>query len=205
MAVGANAHSVIVPNFNRVTNFLLDLKPPAFPYPIDEAAAARGQAVWSANCASCHQLGSTLVGQVTPVNSVGTDPHRLDSFTQQLLDGFHAINDPPLVFDAYRKTNGYANVPLDGIWARAPYLHNGSVPTLWDLLQTPDHRPQVFSTGYDVYDPVNVGLVSQGTGAAATGFRYDTTIPGNANTGHTYGTNLSDADKRDLLEYMKKL
>jgi hypothetical protein len=56
-----------------------------------------------------------------------------------------------------------------------------------------------------VYDPANVGFVSQGAGAAATGFRYDTTIPGNANTGHTYGTNLSDADKRDLLEYMKKL
>ena len=205
MAVGATAHSVITPNFNKVTTFLLDLQPPAYPFPVDPALAAQGQAVWQANCASCHAFGSALVGQVTPIQEIATDAHRLDSFTQALLNGFHAINDPPLVFDAYRKTNGYANVPLDGIWARAPYLHNGSVPTLADLLTPPAQRPTVFYTGYDVYDPTNVGFVSTGPQAAASGFRFDTTVAGNSNAGHAYGTTLSDPDKKALIEYMKTL
>ena len=55
-------------------------------------------------------------------------------------------------FSHFRKTFGYANSPLDGVWLRAPYLHNGSVPTLRDLLEPSDQRPKTFYRGYDVYD-----------------------------------------------------
>jgi hypothetical protein len=101
------------------------------------------------------------------------------------------------------QNNGYCSPPLDGLWMRAPYLHNGSVPTLRDLLETPDKRPVIFYRGYDVYDPVNVGFVSSGPQAAGTGWRVDVTIRGNGNQGHVYGTDLSDADKQALIEYLK--
>jgi len=63
-------------------------------------------------------------------------------------------------FSHFRKTGGYANLPLDGIWLRAPYLHNGSVPTLRDLLEPAAKRPALFYRGYDVYDPAKVGFVT---------------------------------------------
>src|SRR5919197_4180132 len=96
--------------------------------------------------------------------------------------------ESPYRFKHFRKTHGYANQPLDGIWARAPYLHNGSVPTLWDLLQSPESRPQQFSRGYDVYDQEKVGFVSDTPEAHRAGSPYDTTLPGNGNAGHVYGT-----------------
>ena len=94
-------------------------------------------------------------------------------------------------------------MPLDGIWLRAPYLHNGSVPTLRDLLKPPEERPKVFYRGYDVYDFDNVGFVSDGPEVERLGFRYDTSKKGNGNQGHEYGTNLSQKEIDDLLEFLK--
>ena len=108
----------------------------------------------------------------------------------------------------YRKTNGYANMPLDGIWLRAPYLHNGSVPTLRDLLEPADLRPEIFYRGNNIYDAQNVGFVSNAASDAEGRpfFKYDTSIPGNDNVGHEgagYGTLLSKDKKDALLEYLK--
>ena len=96
-------------------------------------------------------------------------------------------------------------VPLDGAWIRAPYLHNGSVPSLKDLLEVPTNRPARFWRGYDVYDPVNVGFLSDGPEARRTGTLHDTSQPGNTNVGHDYGTALPAESKRALLEYLKTL
>jgi len=205
MAIGATPHSTRNDSFQRVTNFLLDLQPPRFPLPVDAALAGAGKQVFDAHCARCHAFGSAGVGQVTPIDEVGTDRHRLDSFSQTLVDDFHLIQESPFKFDAYRKTNGYANVPLDGIWARGPYLHHGAVPTLWDLLQPPASRPAVFHRGYNVLDPRRVGFVSSGAEAERLGFRYDTSVPGNGNGGHLYGTTLPEAEKWSLIEYLKTL
>ena len=95
-------------------------------------------------------------------------------------------------------------MPLDGIWLRAPYLHNGSVPDLRSLL-FPEERPATFFRAYDVYDWDRVGFVSRGAGAEREGVRLDTGEPGNANTGHRYGADLPTADKLALLEYLKTL
>jgi len=108
----------------------------------------------------------------------------------------------------YRKTNGYANMPLDGLWLRAPYLHNGSVPTLRDLLKPADRRPPEFYRGNDLYDPRDVGFVSTQArdSAGRSFFRFDTAIPGNGNQGHEgreYGTELPPDAKEALLEYLK--
>ncbi len=96
-------------------------------------------------------------------------------------------------------------MPHDGLWLRAPYLHNGSVPTLTDLLEPPAQRPTRFWRGYDVYDPVKVGFVSTGREAERAGTPYDTSRPGNSNAGHVYGTTLPPESKRALLEYLKTL
>jgi hypothetical protein len=100
---------------------------------------------------------------------------------------------------------GYVAKPLVGLWLLGPYLHNGSVPTLADLLAPAEQRPAVFYRGYDVVDLDRVGFMSTGGDAEAYGFRFDTAIRGNGNGGHLYGTQLSDTDKRALLEYLKKL
>ena len=101
------------------------------------------------------------------------------------------------------QNNGYCSAPLDGLWVRAPYLHNDSVPTLRDLLEPAEKRPQVFYRGYDVYDPVNVGFVSSGPKAESNGWKVDVNVRGNGNQGHNYGTDLSDEDKQALVEYLK--
>ena len=108
-------------------------------------------------------------------------------------------------FKRFHKTNGYANTPLDGVWLRAPYLHNGSVPTLWDLLSPASARPAFYYRGNDMYDWKKMGFES-GNPTAPDGtqyFYYDTREPGNSNSGHAYGANLSDDDKKALIEYLK--
>ena len=205
MAIGATPKTVILASFKRVTDFLLGLKPPFYPFPIQKDSADRGKKIYDQECARCHAFGGADTGQVEPIGNIGTDRHRLDSFTVELVEKFHSINNPPFVFDAYHKTNGYANVPIDGIWARAPYLHNGSVPSLWALLQPESARPAAFYRGYVVYDPRNVGFVSDGPEAQHAGFKLDTSVPGNGNQGHLYGTGLKEAEKWDLIEYLKTL
>jgi len=110
------------------------------------------------------------------------------------------------------KPYGYVSPSLDGIWLRAPYLHNGSVPTLRDLLNPPNERPQSFHRGYDVFDPVKVGFKEPPPRATGPNgeltqpyFLFDTREKGNGNQGHTYGTQLSNEDKEKLLEYLKML
>ena len=136
---------------------------------------------------------------------IGTDRHRLDSYTYALAANQNTLYAGfPWRFSHFRKTNGYANMPLDGLWLRAPYLHNGSVPSLRDLLEPPAKRPKSFYRGYDVFDTDRVGFQSQV--AEENGrkyFLYDTTLAGNANSGHAYGLELSDQDKSALVEYLK--
>jgi hypothetical protein len=100
----------------------------------------------------------------------------------------------------------YESRVLQGIWAAAPYLHNGSVPTLADLLKTAAQRPASFPVG-PAYDPVAVGLA-----ATQTKFNYTLVTTdcasrdsGNSRCGHEFGTSLTDAEKQALLEYLKQL
>ncbi len=112
--------------------------------------------------------------------------------------------DSPYRFSHFRKTNGYANHPLDGIWLRGPFLHNGSVPTLRDLLDPPERGRDASSAATTCSTRSKVGFVSDVPTADGQSFtRYDTTVPGNSNSGHVYGTTLSDDDKRAIVEYMK--
>lgn len=200
-------------NIGRIEDYLLDAKPPAYPYPVDTALANKGASIYKEYCSDCHgtsgkDFSGVAVGKVTAVGDVGTDRSRLDAYTYEL-----AVNQATLYagypwrFAHFRKTYGYANMPLDGLWLRAPYLHNGSVPTLRDLLEPVAKRPKTFYRGSDVYDAQNVGWVSN---VAQQGersyFLFNVQVVGNSNAGHEgkrFGTELPAQDKAALLEYLK--
>jgi mono/diheme cytochrome c family protein len=181
-------------------------QPPKYPFAIDAPKAAQGKTLFAANCASCHASDKT--GTRLPLSAVDTDRGRLDSWNK---DAAIAANRIARGMGIERKglveetLEGYNAVFLDGLWLRAPYLHNGSVPSLRELLEPASARTAVFYRGYDLYDPTHVGFVSQGPEAERVGTRLDTRTRGGSNRGHEFGTALQLAEKDALLEYLKTL
>ena len=193
-------------SLRRITDYLLTVPAPKYPYAVDRALAQTGQAVWATACAECHGPGGKRTGTIIPQTDVGTDRHRIDMWTKAAAAAYNEFGKGrSWDFSNFRSTNGYVAMPLDGLWLTGPFLHNGSVPTLADLLEPVGARPKRFYRGYDVYDPERVGFVTGGAEAEREGSLLDTARPGNSNAGHTYGTELPAAAKRALLEYMKTL
>jgi len=209
--------------------WLRELAPPVYPLPIDAALAGRGEQLFEQNCAQCHATGrDNRMGTVIPVEEVGTDPERTHAWTLEAANG---ANEKVLEFDVERtpmskpEQPGYIALQLDGLWLRAPYLHNGSVPNVRALLEPPQCRPTSFYRGYDVLDAQGLGFVSQrcpvvnqpvAPGCPVVevslqcmpedaGWYFDTTEAGNGNQGHLYGTQLPSDDKAALVEYLKGL
>jgi hypothetical protein len=197
----------------RVRDWIWELPPPAYPYAIDQAKAERGKTLYARYCLDCHGdhqfkdgvVEGSRVGTVESIETIATDRHRLDSYTYEFAANQYTLYpESQYRFTHFRKTQGYANHPLDGIWARAPYLHNGSVPTLRALLDPPAARPQQFYRGYDVFDQEKLGFVydvAEENGSRF--FLFDTSLPGNGNGGHRYAVELPDADKEAIVEYLK--
>lgn len=206
LGLGARPGEPFLKRMKELEAWLSKLAPPPYPYPVNNALAATGKKIYAQYCAECHEPGQARAGKVIPIEEIATDRERLDTWTQAGADAANAkvksmgIDRIPMV-----KTNGYVGEPLDGLWLRAPYLHNGSVPNLHDLLEPPAKRSKVFYRGYDVYDPKNVGFMTQGEAAQREGSRFDTAVRGNGNQGHGYGTDLSAFKKEALLEYLKTL
>lgn len=187
-------------------SYLRKLPPPKYPYAIDSALAATGGKVFDANCLGCHRSDRT--GKPVPVAEVGTDPNRLESWNKQAaIDGNKVVARMGVKRRGLVEETliGYIAAHLDGIWLRGPYLHNGAVPTIRDLLEPASKRPKLFFRGYDVYDPVNMGFVTTGSEAQRIGTKLDVNDRGNGNQGHEYGTTLSPERKRALIEYLKTL
>lgn len=206
LGTGTTPKEINLESLDRIEAWMRQVQSPAFPFKIDSALADQGQSVFTNHCASCHALGEARTGQVISLSEVGTDPNRALHWTQEAADSFNEFAEQySWDFDQFRDANGYTTPALEGIWARAPYLHNGSVPSLVELLETPQNRPPVFYRGYDLYDSEKVGFISSGVQAETVGFRVDTATVGNDNKGHLYGTDLSQADKKSLVEYLKTL
>ncbi|MES1172032.1 MAG: cytochrome c [Bacteroidota bacterium] len=168
----------------RLTTFLDGLSAPAYPFAatIDRVSAASGREVFARVCGDCHAPGGKRTNTVIPIDDVGTDPERMRA----------------------GNAAGYLATTLDGLWLRAPYLHNGAVPTLRALLDLDERRRTVvFHRGYDVLDRDKVGFVAGGAEAERVGVPFDTRRPGNGNGGHRYGTDLAPADKNALIEFLK--
>jgi mono/diheme cytochrome c family protein len=125
--------------------------------------------------------------------------HQVPPEEQKKMDAWHEGVTPAWITTS---DLGYHIRPLRGVWATAPYLHNSSVPTLWDLLQPADKRPKTFAVGHREFDPQHVGFVSE---PGKVGWTLDVAVSGNHNTGHEYVVQLSDEDKWALIEYLKTL
>jgi hypothetical protein len=189
----------------RQTDLSESIRPPKYPFTIDKAAAKRGQAHFDAKCASCHG-GPEGDKRLYSIAEVGTDPHRAELFTEKQAEGFNKFlaeleavgYEPPKEFGV-RSTGKYWAATLNGVWARSPYLHNGSVRTMQELLSPPAQRAKTFKRGSNEYDAALMGYTDAGA------YEFDTTMEGNSNSGHDYGTKLSADQKRDLMEYLKTL
>jgi hypothetical protein len=193
-------------SLRRILNYIGSVPAPKYPLPVESALAATGAPIYKAQCAECHEAGGRRFSEVIPLEEIGTDRHRLDMWTASSATAYLAYGaDYSWKFSKFRKTNGYTSVPLDGIWLTAPYLHNGSVPTLADLLLPVEQRPKQFWRGFDLFDAVKVGFVSDSDEAKRIGTPLDVSRPGNSNAGHTYGTTMSASEKAALVEYMKTL
>jgi len=189
----------------RQTDLSEKIRAPRYLFAIDRDLAGRGRAHYQARCAMCHE-GSEGDSRLHDPAEIGTDAERPTLFTQKEADLFNA-------FLASIETEGYqaAKVPglrstrkiwaasLPGVWARSPYLHNGSVRTMQELLTAPERRAQQFRRGSQKYSESEMGYADAGS------YLFDTTTPGNSNKGHNYATDLSEKEKRELIEFLKTM
>ena len=214
------------PTFADIRQFLLTLEPPKYPLAIEARLAERGRAVFEDNCARCHGTygsGGRYPNKIVPLERIGTDPSLVRGLTPAIEEHFRRSwftqeSGPdggpfPLRYNA-----GYQAPPLDGVWATAPYLHNGSIPTLHHLLKS-SQRPGVFTrsygTGVEDFDFERVGWKATDLAGAARdsapalpsdAFQiYDTSKPGRSNAGHTFGDDLTDEERWGVIEYLKTL
>ena len=199
------------------------LRPPPYPYEIDSALAEQGRTLFyskAMGCARCHGVydGKGNVEWPGIHTDVGTDRSRLDIVS----DGFvAAFNTSPIAAEgALVKSRGYAATPLTGVWANYPYLHNGSVPTLYHLLGPVSERPKIFNVlAARSFDRERVGQVlhlkpAQDRMSETLLLRrfgddrdwFNTARPGSGNGGHDVWSRIkTDANRRALIEYLKTL
>jgi mono/diheme cytochrome c family protein len=224
LGAGVTPVTVDIAAIKRVRAWIWDLPSPSFPAPsaIDTTQVEHGRQLFATYCSGCHGMKTASgeydydtyrypqLGQIVDLDKIGTDRDRWESYTQNFAAAQNTLYAGyPWRFTHFSKTIGYANQPLDGIWARSPYLHNGSVPTLRDLLEPAAQRPKQWYRGDDIFDTAKVGYRSDGYGYDLSElFLYDTSVPGNSNSGHegkAYGTELPPPDKDAIVEYMKTL
>lgn len=207
------------PVFRDVQAYILSLEPPKYPFAIDAEKSRRGKVVFQDHCVRCHGTygpGGEYPNKIVPIDIVGTDPARLNGLSDRLVAHYNATwLGAENSVDTER--TGYQAPPLDGLWATAPYLHNGSVPTLHALLDSRT-RPARFtrppSTVFENYDVDRVGwkyqeLSAEDRAAKRTpfqaGFIVDSARPGMGRQGHRFGDRLREAERLDLIEYLKSL
>ncbi len=204
------------PDFDAILAWIESLEAPRWPFEIDQPLAEAGRVIFNQNCAGCHGTygrDGEYPERVIPIEEIGTDPVRLRALTtehrQWMRDGWmsHYGRDPVEVDPV-----GYVAPPLHGIWASAPYFHNGSVPTLWHVLH-PAERPQIWKRSEDRYDQQRIGLDVQSFDKVPKDVRtpwqlrsyFDTTKPAKSKTGHTFPKKLTEHQKTAVLEYLKTL
>ena len=213
-------------DYRDIEAWILSLEAPKYPYPIDAKLAAEGKLLFNKNCAECHGRydggapGGANGGEsnwperIVPLAEIGTDPVRLSALG---VEGRKKYGDSWFTRTSSTQVladpGGYVAPPLDGVWASAPYLHNGSVPTLWDLMH-PASRPVVWKRTPDGYDQTKVGLevtrleelpqADRSDRRAARRY-FDTRLKSKSAAGHDYPAALSEPEKQAVIEYLKTL
>ncbi|HTI49489.1 MAG TPA: cytochrome c [Planctomycetaceae bacterium] len=203
-------------DYADILAWIESLEAPAYPWPIDRSLAARGKIAFERVCTECHGTygeRESYPERVVPLADVQTDPVRLRSLTTEyrlaMQEGwFGEYGRKGYLIDPA----GYVAPPLNGIWASAPYLHNGSVPTLWHLLH-PEDRPVVWRRTENGYDKSRIGLEASTFNSLPEAARtasekreyFDTRRSGKSAVGHLFPNQLSEDEKQAVLEYLKTL
>ena len=213
------------PAFRDVQQYLRSIEAPKYPFAIDRTKAAKGEAIFNDNCAKCHGTYGeqwTYPNKIIDLDEIGTDPTRHagveiaygEAYSESWF-GKEEIDGKP-IGKQLRVTAGYQAPPLDGVWATAPYFHNGSVPTLAGVLNSKS-RPKLYTRSFKTdeadYDKEKVGWkiteLKEPPSAKLPAIErrkvYDTSKPGRGNAGHTYGDKLSEEERAAVIEYLKTL
>lgn len=203
-------------DYADVLAWIESIEPPKYPWKIDAELAKQGETHFQKNCAQCHgTYGKNAIypEKIVPIADLGTDRTRLEAIevsgrAHYGASWFNEYGKTPTIDDP----GGYVAPPLDGIWATAPYFHNGSVPTLWHLMHS-DQRPKVWKRTEDGYDQEKIGLeveiferLPRGVTDRAEKRRYfDTSLFGKSAAGHLFPDALSEPEKKAVLEYLRTL
>ena len=215
---------VVIPRIKEEFESVLRyLRPPPYPYAIDRELAERGRVLFSSRevgCAECHGVYDGQGNVLWPgVHSdTGTDPARLDLVSGQFIEAF---DQSPLAKEGELiRSRGYAATPLTGVWANFPYLHNGSVPTLYHLLGPASERPRIFEVmaartldreriGQPLYRRQEEGRLGEVELLRRYGNDrnwFNTARPGSSSGGHDFWSLIrTDENRRALIEYLKTL
>ncbi|WP_425616463.1 cytochrome c [Anatilimnocola sp. NA78] len=206
-------------DYRDVYAYISSIEPPKYPHAIDAPLAEKGRLAFNRVCSDCHGTygrnkdeADNWPAKVIPLSELKTDPVRLQALSPAQRNAYGSswftdfgkipnVNEP----------KGYVAQPLDGIWASAPYLHNGSVPTLWHMLH-PSERPKIWKRTETGYDQKRVGLevetfdaLPASLSAAQTREHFHTERFGKSAAGHDYPDALSEDEKTAVLEYLKTL
>lgn len=199
--------------------YITSLEAPRYPYPVNDNLAAEGEAIFDRECSECHGTygeKETYPNRVYSIDEVGTDPAYAIEATNGDRDRFYkwVARSPYGDENSASPAPGYIAPPLDGVWATAPYLHNGSVPSMAALLSS-ERRPMYWRHAPDPrsYDTDDLGWKYEELKAGqshehdldARRLIYDTTLRGYGNGGHRYGESLSENERAALIEYLKTL
>lgn len=198
-------------HFRDVVAWINQLEPPVYPQEVISELVAEGEAIFNENCSTCHGTYGeieTYPNKLVSVNVVKTDPlYATYGMESGIIDWYNqswfATSEPKSWFEP---SFGYVAPPLDGIWATAPYLHNGSVPTLEDLLNS-KQRPTYWKRDWQNsknYDYTKIGWQYERLEKPDKD-TYDTTLPGYSNAGHNFGDKLTNEERKAVLEYLKTL
>ncbi len=198
--------------FPDVLAFINTLEPPEYTGQIDQGLAEEGRGIFIETCSTCHGTygpQGAYPNVLVDLEILETDKNLAESnFAYDYFVGWynnswfaqgpHAAELMP--------GNGYVAPPLNGVWATAPYLHNGSVPTLMDLLDS-TRRPEIWRRALSEknYDHTLMGIAYSVKEAKSDKYDYDTSVRGYGNKGHYFADHLGDEERTALLEYLKTL
>ncbi len=202
-------------DFADILAYIESLKAPHYRWEINEPLASHGKRIFNDNCARCHGTygeNPAYPEKTVPITELKTDSVRLKSLPPAYRDALNLSwlsrygKDPVVA-----APTGYVAPPLNGVWASAPYFHNGSVPTLWHVLH-PDERPVIWKRTENGYDVNKVGLEIESFSVMPAPLStmqkrmyFDTRKFGKKATGHTYPNDLNQSQKQAVLEYLKTL
>jgi len=213
---GREAFDKAEDDYRVILGWMESLDSPKWPWSVDRELAKRGELTFNNRCSECHGTygeDSEYPNRNVAIAELGTDRARLDSIEPIMRLGaqftwFGDFGKKKMVV----KPEGYTAPPLDGVWASAPYLHNGSVPTLRDLFY-PAERPIIWQRSEDGYDQEKIGLEvtavdeipAELTDPRVRRTFFDSRLFGKSNAGHLFPSELAEDEKQAVLEYLKTL